>query len=155
LEGSVLSPSAQLFLQSRYIDNVPVLGKLVTFDAPDVDGVDGDLLPRRLDAEECAAMSTCPCVARDYFVASEDAVFDSQIDVRKYVAQGLDATVLDVRLGKNLAAQGGIVTVHSRHIAFKQGGVCRRFIGCASASIGKSGAQKCECGGYSEHRSAI
>ena len=74
------------------------------------------------------------------------------MDVRKYVAQALDATVLNVRLGKDLAAQGGIITIHSRDIMFKQGGVCRRLIGCASASIGKSGAQLCECSGCSERR---
>lgn len=135
------SPSAQLFLQSRYIDNVPVLGKLVTFDAPDVDGVDGDSPSCWLDIEERAAMGASPSVARDYFIASEDAVFDSQMEVRKYITQALDATVLNVRLGKDLAAQGGIVIIHSRDIAFKQGGVCRRLISCASASIGKSGAQ--------------
>ena len=137
----MLSPAAQLFLQSSNIDNVPVLGKFATFDTPDVDGVDRDLLSRWLDAEERAAMSTSPGVACDDLVTSEDAVFDRQMDVLKYIAQTLYATVLNVRLGKDLAERGGIVAIHCRDIAFKQGGVCRRLIGCASARVCKSGAQ--------------
>src|SRR5580704_341079 len=146
------SSAAQLLLQPRNIDNVPMLGKLAACDTPDVDGVERDLLSRWLDTEERAAMSTSPGVARDDLVTSEDAVFDRQMEVRKYVAETLYATVLNVRLGKELTQRAGIVAIHCCDIAFKQGGVCRRLIGCAGASVCKSGAQESACGRRAERR---
>src|SRR6202040_1189 len=138
--------AAQLLLQPRNIDNVPVLGKLGACDTPDVDRVDRDLLSRWLDTEERAAMSASPGVARDDLVTSEDAVFDRQMEVRKYGTKTLYATVLNVRLGKDLTQRGGIVAIHCCDVAFKHGGVCRRLIGRASASVCKSRAQQSEGG---------
>lgn len=104
--------AAQLRLQARNIDNVPVLSKPAACDTPDVDRVETDPLARWFKTEECAAMSASPDVARDDLVTSEDAIFNRQMDIGKYAAQILYTAMLDIRIGKNLAPRADAILAH-------------------------------------------
>src|SRR5262245_37500457 len=74
--------AAELLLQAGIIDNIPVLGKFAAFDAPDVDGPQGEAAPGRRDALQRLRMRCREGHACDDFVAGDDPVLDLRLHVR-------------------------------------------------------------------------
>src|SRR5262249_9659462 len=106
--GRARSFAAQLLLQAGKIDNVPVLGKLAVFDAPDVDGPQGEATPGRGDALQRLRMRRREAHAGDDLVAGDDPILDPPLDVRH---AGEDpAKILDLR-GKTVRAPARVLDI--------------------------------------------
>src|ERR1700754_3025269 len=88
--------AAKLPQQARNIDDVPVLGKLAVFDAPDVDGGPGDPLAGGRNALDGPGMGCAQGCPRDDAIAAEDAVLDPGLEIRPILEDAL--IVGDLRL---------------------------------------------------------
>src|SRR6266566_1014543 len=120
--------AAELLLQPRIVDDVPMLGKLPAFDAPDIDGPQCEAPPGRGDALQRLGVRCGEGHPCDDLVAGDDPVLDLRADVRhagEDPAKILDlsgkavrapARVLDIGFGVDLREGAGIVRVHRRHV---------------------------------------
>jgi hypothetical protein len=75
-------PVAQFVQNVPNINQVPMLGELAVFHPPDVDGSEREGFSGRRDTSYGLGVSGRKCVARDDFVAGNDAVFDLKPDIR-------------------------------------------------------------------------
>src|SRR5262245_25084066 len=89
------SLAAQLLLQSRSVDNVPVFGKLAVLDPPDVDGAQAEAPPGRGDPLQWLRVRCREGHARDDLVPLNDPVIDLRLHVRH--ARENCPEVLDLR----------------------------------------------------------
>src|SRR5260370_9610535 len=72
----------ELLLQSRVVDDVPMLGELPALDAPDIDGPEREAPPGRRDAQQRLGVRRGEGHARDHLVAGDDPVLHSRLYVR-------------------------------------------------------------------------
>src|SRR5215475_601259 len=100
--------ATELPLQPLVIDDVPVLGELPVFDAPDIDGPQRKASPGRGDALQRLRVGCREGHARDDLVAGDDPVLDPRLDIR-HAAE--DPTkVLDLR-GQAVRAAARVLNV--------------------------------------------
>src|SRR5262245_13250826 len=126
--------AAELLLQPRNIDDVPMFGELAVLDAPNIDGPERKTSSGRGDALQRLCVRRGESSACDDLVAGDDPVLDPHLEVRhagKNPAKILDlsgeaaraaARVLDIGLGMDLREGAGIVGVHRRHIFIENRG---------------------------------
>src|SRR3954468_22815632 len=77
-----LSLAAKLLLQPRIVDNIPMLGKLSVFDAPDIDRPQFEAPAGRRDALHGLGMRRRERHARDDLVAGENPILDPRLHIR-------------------------------------------------------------------------
>src|SRR5262245_25278480 len=93
MEGRVLL-AAELLLQPLVVDDVPMLGELAVFHAPDIDGPQRETPAGRGNAQQGLRVRGREGHARDDLVTSDDPVLHPRLDVRHAAEDA--AKVLDL-----------------------------------------------------------
>src|SRR3954454_20530852 len=81
--------AAELLLQSGGVDEIPMLGHLAAFDAPDVDGGERDGPARRREALHGVLVRRLEGTSRNDPAAVEDAILDADPQVRPVLEDAL------------------------------------------------------------------
>jgi len=124
--------ASELVEHFRDIRKVPVLGKLAVFDAPDVNGPEGEGFTCRGYAANGLTVGRRVGRACNHFVAGNDAILDPQLKIGHRGDNSLkilnlggktgrtSSGVLDVSLGKKLGERAGVVRIDRGHVSIKE-----------------------------------
>src|SRR3984893_13642651 len=156
IDASILL-AAELLLQPLVVDDVPMLGELPLFDAPDIDGPQGEAPPGRGDALQGLGVRGGECHARDYLVAGDDPVLDPGLDIRHAAedpakrlveygkALGAADRGLEIAFGVDPLEIAVIFSVDRRHILTQKRGPDRLRPGVRRTILGReTDAHWCE-----------
>src|SRR5215472_16744046 len=120
------SAAAQLAQHLGRVRQVPMLGELAVFDAPNIDGPEREGFPGRLNVPDRLRVSCRIGGARHDLVAGNDAVLDPHLNIRHRSDDPLEsldlsgkpgrasARMLDIRFGEEFGKRTGIVSIHRR-----------------------------------------